>query len=411
MKKVIVYGAGRHIRKLMELFSGLIDSVEVFSDADYSKTVYLDRTVIHPEDLNIPKYADLPVVIAVKNSRAQIQTQLTLESGVKPTRFMQLEEWIADALESGCATLVPKSVRLDICSVCQLDCAGCYMRRDRRQTIGSGMVRFEQFRQFADENPFLKSIEISNSGEPFLNPDLVSMIRYAREKDIDITVLNGTNFNDVSETALEALVKYQVKGITISLDGVSQEVYSRYRRNGSINRVISNIKKVNQLKETYHSPYPELIWQYILMNENEEEAEEAKTLAESLGMKMMYKLDSRGGLHLKDPARLFEITGIQGVYSSDYDRCQQDYNSAFCAQLIFSPQINWDGRLLGCCTVFQTDWNCNVFQEGFLACINRQQYRKTIAALLRGSKCDTRSPCTDCSVQKKNTGSVHHILL
>ena len=165
MKKVIVYGAGRHIRKLMELFSGLIDSVEVFSDADYSKTVYLDRTVIHPEDLNIPKYADLPVVIAVKNSRAQIQTQLTLESGVKPTRFMQLEEWIADALESGCATLVPKSVRLDICSVCQLDCAGCYMRRDRRQTIGSGMVRFEQFRQFADENPFLKSIEISNSGE------------------------------------------------------------------------------------------------------------------------------------------------------------------------------------------------------------------------------------------------------
>ena len=81
------------------------------------------------------------LLIAVKNDRAQIHTQLTLESGVKPTRFMQLEEWIADALESGCATLVPKSVRLDICSVCQLDCAGCYMRRDRRQTIGSGMVR------------------------------------------------------------------------------------------------------------------------------------------------------------------------------------------------------------------------------------------------------------------------------
>ena len=117
------------------------------------------------------------------------------------------------------------------------------------------------------------------------------------KRTLILRVLNGTNFNDVSETTLEVLVKYQVKGITVSLDGVSQEVYSRYRRNGSIDRVISNIKKVNRLKEKYHSPYPELIWQYILMNENEEEAERAKTLAEGLGMKMMYKLDRRGGLH------------------------------------------------------------------------------------------------------------------
>ncbi len=410
MKKVIVYGAGRHIRKLTELFTGLIEAVEVFADADNAKVSYLDKTVIRPGELNNPKYAGLPIVVALKNDRVQIQKQLTRETDVMPARFLQLEDWVADELQSPGVTLAPRSARLDICTVCQLDCAGCYMRRDSRQTIGSGMVRFEQFRQFVDENPFLKSIEISNSGEPFLNPDLVQMIRYAREKDMDITMLNGTNFNDVSETTLEALVKYQVKGITVSLDGVSQEVYSRYRRKGNIDRVISNIKKVNRLKEKYHSPYPELIWQYILMNENEEEAERAKTLAEGLGMKMMYKLDRRGGLHPKDPERLFKITGLQGVFSTDYDRCQQDYNSTFCAQLIFSPQINWDGRLLGCCTVFQTDWGCNVFQEGFLPCINRQQYRETITSLLRGSQCNTQSPCAACSVQKGNAGA-RHILL
>lgn len=34
---------------------------------------------------------------------------------------------------------------------------------------------------------------------------------------------------------------------------------------------------------------------------------------------------------------------------------------ALCNQLLFESQINWDGKLLGCCILFKDYWNMNVF--------------------------------------------------
>ena len=101
---------------------------------------------------------------------------------------------------------------------------------------------------FLDSDDFIKEIEISNSGEVFLNPDIDLILEYAYKKNISIYIDNGTNFNSVREEAIENLVKYGVKRITFSIDGASQDVYSMYRRNGNFDRVIENIKKLNFYK-------------------------------------------------------------------------------------------------------------------------------------------------------------------
>ena len=49
-------------------------------------------------------------------------------------------------------------------------------------------------------------IEIGNSGEVFLNPDLPAILRYAHEKGVTIRIAEGANLNDAADEALEALV-------------------------------------------------------------------------------------------------------------------------------------------------------------------------------------------------------------
>jgi len=80
-------------------------------------------------------------------------------------------------------------------------------------------------------------IEWSNWGEVFLNPQLILMMEYAYKKNIRLTVGNGANLNTVTPEVLEALVKYKLRYITCSIDGVSQKTYQQYRVGGNIEQV------------------------------------------------------------------------------------------------------------------------------------------------------------------------------
>ena len=257
------------------------------------------------------------------------------------------------------------------------------MRKNDSGVVGKGFLPFDRFKEFLNKNPFITHIEISNSGEPFLNPDLVKILEFADEKGIAITISNGTNFNTITEEVLEAIVKYKVRHITVSIDGASQEIYSQYRCNGNFEKVIANIKRLNEYKKLYHTEFPVLTWQFIVMEHNEWEAEKAKSMAEKLGMKIYFQFDW-GGFIPRNP----ELLGDKDV---------NQYMRELCTQMIFSPQINWDGRLLGCCTVFEYDWNVNVFEVGLSDALKSEEYQKAVIGLLSGQRESVRNtPCGEC---------------
>ena len=57
-----------------------------------------------------------------------------------------------------------------------------------------------------DINSNILSIELSNWGEIFLNPELKEIIKYAYSKKIGLFADNGVNFNNVSDEVLECLI-------------------------------------------------------------------------------------------------------------------------------------------------------------------------------------------------------------
>ncbi len=281
---------------------------------------------------------------------------------------------------------LPQFVRIEACSLCNLNCRDCYMRKSSQSQpiIGNGYLKFKDFKNFIKKNPYIKNIELSLSGEIFLNPELKKILRLASYKKINLTAFNGVNFNSVSEEMLEALVKYQFKGITFSIDGITDETYSIYRRNGNLNKVIENIKKLNLYKEKYNSKFPILQWQYIIFKHNINEVNKAVNYARELNMADIYfKEPWNREVTPRDCEFVNKFIPFRIFYDKEINKILRDNEMDLCMQPWLAPQINWDGKLLGCCCSTHHDLSVNVFETGLKKAL-KSDSMKNMRLLLQG---------------------------
>lgn len=414
MRKYVIWGAGSHARLLMDNFEEIENHVEVFLDHDRNKKQLGTIPVVQPE--NWKHYEDSKIVICVKNSFHKIYNELIYKYRCKKENIMSSHEWICGLLEKRKIKLCPKWVRIETSTFCQLDCPYCYMRTGDFGAMGKGYLSYQDFSKFIMQNPHINKVEISNNGEPFLNPDLEKILHFAHEKNIEIQISNGTNFNTVSDRMLELLVKTQVSFITISIDGASQDVYSAYRCNGDFDKVISNIRKLNAYKKKHNSKYPILQWQYILMQHNENDVEQASIMAKELDMEIFYKYECvKGDFEPQDRVRLGRITGLKHFSRAEYNANHESvYGTDMCWQTIFSPQINFDGRLLGCCMLWDEDLGINVFTEGLVNALNSEKYLKIVNLLLgikRSFGEEEDIPCLHCEQCGRNIRTQNFLYL
>ena len=214
-------------------------------------------------------------------------------------------------------------IQLDICTLCDLNCVSCGMRHLNYGSLGPGYLKFDNFKKFIDDNKeMISKIEISNSGEPFINPDSPKILKYAFENGITLTCRNGTNFNNVSEETIKAIVDYQLEDIFIAIDGASQEVYEKYRRNGNYNKVIENVKKLVEYKKLKNSSLPNIYWQYIIRESTDDplEIESAIKQANEIGdIKIKFKLTWENDYIPKNEEEVKKLTGLTSLTRSEYN--------------------------------------------------------------------------------------------
>jgi len=297
--------------------------------------------------------------------------------------------------------ILPTKIKLDASTICQLRCRTCSFQRNNCHSLGRGYLTFENFKAFVDKHDYIKEIELANYGEIFLNPELLQIVKYAYEKNVALTAGSGVNFNTVSEEMIEALVKYQFKHIMFSIDGASQETYSIYRINGVFDTVIRNIQRLSDYKQKYNSQFPDLKWQYILMEHNENDVIKAKKMANELGMSIYFKLTWDPGYTPKNIEMLRQETGL--AYFSREETLvttgKPYANYSCCRNMWKVPQINWDGRLLGCCVTTKSDYGVNVFDIGLEKALDSMYfwYAKEMLQGKAGIPENTKHiPCANC---------------
>jgi MoaA/NifB/PqqE/SkfB family radical SAM enzyme len=310
------------------------------------------------------------------------------------------------------ATISPSRIRLEASSFCQLRCPSCPTTAGAiHPAIGSGFLKFEDFRKLVDLNPSLERIEISNYGEVFLNPHLLQILAYAHSRGVAIALENGVNLNNVKDEDLEGLVKYGVRAMTCSIDGASSQSYAIYRVRGDFDVVIRNIEKINIYKRQYGSDLPSLVWQFVVFGHNEHEIPVAREMAAQLRMEFRTKLTWDPKFSpIRDKAFVRAQTGAQPTSREEYEEARgEKYVAATCLQLWDDPQINWNGKVLGCCRNFWGDFGGNAFSDGLSESINNEKmtYAREMLSGRRPPREDI--PCTTCEMYHAMRARSHFI--
>jgi MoaA/NifB/PqqE/SkfB family radical SAM enzyme len=265
----------------------------------------------------------------------------------------------------------PKKIRLEVSSICQLKCPSCpTTTKAIHPTVGSGFLKLTDFQKLLNENPWIRVIELSNYGEIFLNPELSEIMREAFLRRIRLTADNGVNLNHVNERVLEDLVRYRFHSMTCSIDGATSKSYQVYRVKGNFEAVIRNIEKINQLKKKYRSQYPLLAWQFIVFGHNEHEIPLARKLARQFNMTFRPKLTwDMDFSPIRDRDYVKRQLGSGAATRQEFRELHGvDYRQDICHQLWDQPQINWDGKILGCCRNFWGDFGGNALTDRMDSC-------------------------------------------
>jgi len=299
------------------------------------------------------------------------------------------------------AEIKPRTIALEASSACQLRCPACPNAEGKiRSTLGSGFLKFADFKSTLNNNTYVNEVFLSEWGEPLLNPELIEMLQYAYKNGVRL--IASSNLNTMTRSLAEALVKYQFHYLVCSIDGADNGSYHAYRRGGSFERVIDNIKMINEFKRAYHSKYPELTWQYIAFGHNEQMIGAARKMAQDLNMRFYLKLawGPIFGGEAYSPVKNKELVRAEtGLGAASIEEFYQKYGVAFereiCTQLWGAPRVTFNGRVIGCCVSFWGDYG-NAFREGLLNIFNNEKMSYARAMLMGEKPPRSDIACATC---------------
>ena len=295
----------------------------------------------------------------------------------------------------------PTQVRIEACSRCQLHCPACPTANgDNLEVIGRGALSTAEFARLLDANPQLRRVELGNYGEVFLNPELPAILACAFQHGVVTWIDEGANLNHATDAALEALVTCGTGRLRVSVDGVTQATYAKYRVGGQLAQVLDNIRKINAFKERHGSATPELVLQFIVFGHNEHELERASVLARMLGMKLEYVLNfAPGMMAVRDREKVRQRLGYadRAEFIQETGRHPSRYQ---CHGLWVNPQVNWNGAMLGCDRNIWATYPGNVFTDGLADTLNSEPMDYARAVLMGQAPPRADIPCMNCAVYK-----------
>lgn len=289
---------------------------------------------------------------------------------------------------------LPISISIEPTTSCNLRCPHCPsgLRSFSRPT---GMLDPNLNAQIVDElGPTLSYITYYFQGEPLLHPEFTSMVNYASTKRI--YTASSTNAHHLSESRCTDLIKSGLSKLIVSIDGTTQESYSKYRIGGQLEKVLEGTKTLVETRRRLHSNTPLLVWQFIVFRHNENELTEIKRLASQVGVDelqiktaQLYNVEAHLDMIPSDPElSRYDVRNGQPKFNPE------DLNS--CRRMWQGCVITWDGDVVPCCFDKDADHIMgNIGKESFRELWNGPKYRQFRSTLRSGRQ--NIDICMNCS--------------
>jgi radical SAM protein with 4Fe4S-binding SPASM domain len=262
---------------------------------------------------------------------------------------------------------LPISISIEPTTSCNLRCPECPSGL-RSFTRATGMLDQPLFENVIDQlAPTLNYLTFYFQGEPYLNPQFLSMVKYASSKNIyTATSTNGHYLKDdiAKETILSGLDR-----LIISIDGTSQETYESYRIGGQLEKVIEGTKNIIEWKKKLKSKTPHVAFQFLVVKPNEHQIPGVYALAKKLGVDQVVLKTAQ----IYDFEKGSELIPVQQKYSrykmnSDGSYSIKNKLLDHCWKMWHSCVVTWDGKIVPCCFDKDAhfvlgDLNKNTFEE------------------------------------------------
>ncbi len=285
---------------------------------------------------------------------------------------------------------------IEPCNICNLKCRGCITGIKHPEAIKPLILGFNQFKKIFDPfKEYVFSISLYNWGEPFLNPDIFSIIDHAVSNRCAVTL--HSNFNVFSEGMAEKAILSRLTHIYLSIDGATQETYEKYREGGDLSQVLRNIEIIVNKKKEMKSLFPILTWKYLIFPHNINEIEMARRRTKELrldGFEVFW-----GNLHN------VATFGMERRYNPATDS-EIAYIKTSCDSLWDTLIIYPDGSVIPCCQSFrERDIFGNMNDNSLRAIWNNNNFlnmRRIISKKKDGS--GIRYPCSGCEIVKNLYG-------
>jgi len=165
----------------------------------------------------------------------------------------------------------PINLDIESTNACNLRCPFCAVTFKNWGPYRRGYMELALFKRIIDEGVEngLCSVKLSLRGEPMLHPKLVEMVRYAKDKGI-LDIYFNTNATLLDEDKINRLIDAGLDRISISIEGITKEVYESYRVGAKYEDILSNVKALRLIRDRLGLSYPQIRVQTVLLPELEE---------------------------------------------------------------------------------------------------------------------------------------------
>ena len=293
---------------------------------------------------------------------------------------------------------------IDVNNYCNLGCPLCLsgglMEQEQVKGIKRGYMRPEQLEKALEQvGPYATNLLLYNWGEPFIHPNIEELLAIVHRHGLS-TVLS-TNFNVFTESMAESVIRSQLHRIIVSIDGVDQETYEKYRAGGKFQTVVDNIKLLVRKKKERGAAFPLINAQFIVMRHNQDRLEEFEKMflemgVDSVSFRPMSLMSQNGGAEARS------LVASRPDYKPYYELDRKE----FCDDLYNTFVVNYNGDAYTCCIV-SLDKHLsygNLFKDGLANIWNNDAYlySRSIFARKDAPENAHKVMCNVCKGTQKN---------
>jgi MoaA/NifB/PqqE/SkfB family radical SAM enzyme len=229
-------------------------------------------------------------------------------------------------------------VFIEVTNRCNLLCETCprtYFDREPLKTLS-----FDEFVHIATQFPEMRRAVLHGIGEPLLNRELTNMIRYLKEREVE--VLFNSNGTLLTPRVQEDLVRSGLDEFRCSIDGATPETFARIRGADLLYKVEAGLAGLVETMARLEADHPRVSIWCVATAGNLVELPDLVRLSARLGVPEVYL--QRMTFFVQEPDQQYGMAhGDHAVFGRDYE--QQEKIIAECEAL--SAEFGIDFRAAG----------------------------------------------------------------